>query len=168
MPIVGGPIPMLVVHCCIRKQAERTMWKNPISSKPPWPLNQLLNPCNCPIWVLVQAFFNVVVFWMKMALISSQGVALLKSEPCSGSHFLQIVCPWEWLWGFKCSSQVQCYYLFLQRANNHVELSYFIITISVCAQPCFICVYLFLFFIFCSPPTMLLTMAMIMDWSSEL
>jgi hypothetical protein len=39
---VGGAIPGMVVLGSIRKQAEQTRGRKPVSNIPPWPLHQLL------------------------------------------------------------------------------------------------------------------------------
>ena len=41
-PIVGGAVPGLIVLVSIRKQAEQARGSKPVSSIPPWTLNQLL------------------------------------------------------------------------------------------------------------------------------
>jgi hypothetical protein len=46
-PIVGGTIPGLVVLGSIRKQAEQAKGYKPVSSTPPWFLDQLLPPGSC-------------------------------------------------------------------------------------------------------------------------
>ena len=57
-PVVGGAIPGLVVLASVRKQAEQAKRSKPVSSIPPWPLQQLLPPASCPIWIPVLTYFG--------------------------------------------------------------------------------------------------------------
>lgn len=57
-PIVVCTIPWLLVLGSIWRQAEQARMSKPISSTPLCPLNQLLPPSPCPVWVPILISFD--------------------------------------------------------------------------------------------------------------